>query len=67
MTILTLKIDPVKIRLRLKIAKRKALRELLSEDIMQHEVKDFAPVMRLTRLIAEDQAYLTKHEAGVEI
>jgi len=67
MTILTLKIDPVKIRLRLKIAKRKALRELLIEDIEQHEVKDFAPVMKLTRLIAEDQAYLTKHEAGVGV
>ncbi len=67
MTILTLKIDPVKIRLRLKIAKRKALRELLIEDIMQHKLKDFAPVMRLTRLIAEDQAYLTKHEAGVGV
>jgi hypothetical protein len=34
---------------------------------MQHEVKDFAPVMKLTRLIAEDQAYLTKHEAGVGV
>ncbi len=64
MTILTLKIDPVKIRLRLKIAKREALIKLLIEDIMQRKSKDFEPVMRLTRLIAEDQAYLTKHEAG---